>query len=759
MNQIPGNEGNDDFNGIPMHHSKKTNYSRNPNHSNLKKKDNENSLFAMGESSRSGNSLGSKVTGRHGRKLKMSIAKAKLFSPPKKFAFFPFQFPHQNSFSERDKKAKAARAGQLGKKRRKTKSYDGPTPLHTVCKLASNVDDIHSFLESPAFSQKLATVKDDDARTPLHLFSMNKSVHNTDKANTSSHSINYATSIDDKAIISECVLNYILPSDPTAMTVTDKNGYIPFEHSIVEWISAANEKTSSNMSKRSFRNKSSNSNDSSSESPKAIHEIFISKGKAVIEKAGIKIGKLGPASNVDDFHGNNGYLSDGSGQDIVAKDSEDWSNDLHTKSFDPAMDTDQEFFPIDVNATPSLLYTLDILSVVIEYFEKRHREEKVTKSINSKTITNNNKSFRFNKSPKKSYITGTRGSMTNGQAFNVPPPIASDLDAVFANKISSNINDPAQNEQRHDTIRNSIIHTIASIPNLMKTLLLIEDGMQRKLVFDFPIIREIVFNKDSIGPWLVEMLKSQEKRVSEKAVHYLKLLSGDDERQFRNLYNDKAYKQGDISSEERVKKTYNELYEAVSLLDGLIPSLLGLDERMIEQAATTQIISRVLDKMVLKPFAVSVVFFDVLFLSALILSFRFSTTKFLHNDSSGDILKWIYSANACNIYFIVRELGKAISLSMFTRKSFALTYFWTVWNLVDVLSIVMSLTSTILMRLYFMSDDYSLNGDSVRIRICLAVTIGLLWIRVLGLAKTINVQLATFVLAIVQVSHPTLFRL
>ena len=61
----------------------------------------------------------------------------------------------------------------------------------------------------------------------------------------------------------------------------------------------------------------------------------------------------------------------------------------------------------------------------------------------------------------------------------------------------------------------------------------------------------------------------------------------------------------------------------------------------------------------------------------------------------------------------------------------------------------MALGSTTGMRLSFLHEFE--NGQNKRLQICLALTIGFLWLKVLGLAKTLNVQLATFVLAIIQV--------
>jgi hypothetical protein len=75
-----------------------------------------------------------------------------------------------------------------------------------------------------------------------------------------------------------------------------------------------------------------------------------------------------------------------------------------------------------------------------------------------------------------------------------------------------------------------------------------------------------------------------------------------------------------------------------------------------------------------------------------------------------------------------------------------------------MLSIILALASTIAIRVQFKKDeiDYS---NITQLRACLAVTTGLLWLRVLSLLKSINMQLATFVLAIFQITRDIMWFL
>eukprot|EP00957_Ditylum_brightwellii_P206509 15348769-Ditylum_brightwellii.AAC.1 len=68
------------------------------------------------------------------------------------------------------------------------------------------------------------------------------------------------------------------------------------------------------------------------------------------------------------------------------------------------------------------------------------------------------------------------------------------------------------------------------------------------------------------------------------------------------------------------------------------------------------------------------------------------------------------------------------------------------------MSIMTAIGSTIAMRVNF-SEESSFEEGNKYIRGFFAITTGLLWLKVLGLAKSINMQLATFVLAIVQIFY------
>lgn len=196
-------------------------------------------------------------------------------------------------------------------------------------------------------------------------------------------------------------------------------------------------------------------------------------------------------------------------------------------------------------------------------------------------------------------------------------------------------------------------------------------------------------HENSIGPWLTGMLQSSKKGVSQQALHYLQFLS-DTIEAYPSGWG--TQQDGRSSSSNLLRQSsgaHEELHDKVSELEGFIPSLLALEERKIEEAATTLIVRKVLDRMISRPFAVLIVLLDSIFLSLLIISFRAACKIFLTGGTNA-ALYWIYVANSCTFYFIIRELGKGITILERTRR--ARTYFLSFWTLTDILSIILALS-------------------------------------------------------------------
>jgi hypothetical protein len=282
---------------------------------------------------------------------------------------------------------------------------------------------------------------------------------------------------------------------------------------------------------------------------------------------------------------------------------------------------------------------------------------------------------------------------------------------------------------------------VASIPDLMKTILLIEDDDDREFALSTSIIRRVMVNKHSVGPWLTNMLQSRERKLSQRTVDYLKAVSNE-------CVGDKqGGKSKKASGQEKIDSS--QFIDEVSRLQDFIPAMLALGDGVIEEISTTFIVKKVLDRMISRPFAVTVVLCDAVFLTLLIVGFRSAVNRLIVGGSLDVVLQWIYVANTGIFYFIIREIGKTVTLTLFSKRE--RTYFLSFWNVIDVLATVLALVSTVSMRNQFTNQGLGLE-DTSTLRGLLAITTGFLWLRVLSLLKAINMQLATFVLAILQIT-------
>lgn len=271
-----------------------------------------------------------------------------------------------------------------------------------------------------------------------------------------------------------------------------------------------------------------------------------------------------------------------------------------------------------------------------------------------------------------------------------------------------------------------IMDRFSVIPNLMKTVVLVECDDERQIILSSTFVRCVASHHCTIGPWLTSILTA-ERSISMRGLQYLSFVS-------------------DLPLTE-------DFYETIANLEGFIPSLLGMDELSIEQAATTALVKHILDRVISRPFCVGVVFFDGLFLCILIIGFRAAVDAMLTGKSPGLVLRWVYVANTGIFYFLIRELGKAITILERTKQ--ATIYLWSFWNVTDILSTMLTLVSVVVIRV--INSEFLDLSNIQSTRVLLAISTGLLWLRVLSLLKTLNIHLATFVLAIIQITRDILW--
>mmetsp|Transcript_23873 Transcript_23873/g.27296 ORF Transcript_23873/g.27296 Transcript_23873/m.27296 type:complete len:304 (-) Transcript_23873:1032-1943(-) len=182
-----------------------------------------------------------------------------------------------------------------------------------------------------------------------------------------------------------------------------------------------------------------------------------------------------------------------------------------------------------------------------------------------------------------------------------------------------------------------IVEKVASIPHLLEVIFSIKDDTDLEFSLSTKIIRRVLVNKHSVGPWLTTMLQSPQRQISQRAIDYLQIVSSlCSVKQKR----DKEEKEANLDDSH-----YDDLVDEVSRLNDFIPSLLALGDKVIEEVSTTLIVKQVLDKMIARPFVATVVLCDAIFLILMIVGFRAAVNGMILGNDLDTVLKWIYVAS------------------------------------------------------------------------------------------------------------------
>lgn len=589
------------------------------------------------------------------------------------------------------------------------KMYHPPTELHEICHRAKSVDQLMEFLRAPHVRGRdlssSAARKDRKGRIPLHVLAENHhlagSFFSPDTQDDLDSQVLMALSSfsvespKDKKL-TKFVLEALLSANPTGATWKDNEGMLPFERALVQWTRRiySLDRNKSNKSMSSFSRRKSVATD-------ALHNVWASTSMSVSTAFNWAGRSLHLQSNArDDDLGSHHHRQHN--EDDDNDDDNDDASDMETGTLASAIDSDGNLpLPTNVTLTSLTRFSVKMISLVLD-------------ELNDDVVKVSNRSVQ-------------RLLRKNQELRSESFDAAMDDFRTFCQAESS------------EEVANNLVQKIASIPHLVQTMFLVEDETEREWIKNSIMFKRVASHPNSVGPWINMMLQHEDKKVWKRGLDYLHYVSDTVE----------------SSVLEGNAHAHDDFLEAISQLEGFIPSLLALEEREMEEAATTLIVRSVLDKMISRPFAVSVVFFDFVFLCVLMIGFRYSVNHFLLGEPPSAVIKWIYVANTGIFYFIIRELGKGITILERTRA--ASIYLWSFWNITDILSTMFALCSTMALRIYF-SDNIKYDELS-GLRALLAVTTGLLWLRALSLLKSLNIQLATFVLAILQICKDILWFL
>lgn len=606
--------------------------------------------------------------------------------------------------------------------------YRPPTKLHALCIKASSIDDLRNA-RSELLSLKMerkeilgwSGVRDKYGRTPMHLISENKRLAEhvqgghqgeVDELSLFPGLVSAQTSFwmdaDEPArelVATNFIVDFLLAANPSCVMSRDVDGKVPFEAAIANWINPWYDDTlrmRNHMRNTMVQGKRDSFHQTA---PKAVMHALRSSIQYAARRT------KGEGSMKDESgRTNSGHNS--SSQHMVDS-SRNSSNQRTSSSLGiPKQLTRSKCFPVNIILSSHMKFALHYLSKIIERLEQL-----------------------------SSARSGSRARKTDSNNVNTPQSPAS-LPEV--DSFDRAIEECFSGSCAYDEIKEAIVSNIASIPDFIKTIFLLDNEEELKFALSTTIVKRVLMNKHSVGTWLTTMLQSGDKAVSGRAVDYLKNVSDISAAEKPQLNAVKT--SSDLS---RADNHRDGLHNEMSRLKDFVPSLLALGENGMEKAASSMVVRRVMDRIISRPFAVTIIFCDALFLALLIGGFRSAVNTLLVRGDMDKIMQGIYLANTGIFYFVIRELGKAISLCMITHR--ARDYLWSFWNLTDLTATLFSLASVIAIRSTSRSEDGLDILNMHGLRDFLAVTTGFLWLRVLNMLKGINMQMATFILAILQV--------
>jgi len=255
--------------------------------------------------------------------------------------------------------------------------------------------------------------------------------------------------------------------------------------------------------------------------------------------------------------------------------------------------------------------------------------------------------------------------------------------------------------------------------------------------------------------WLVRMIETEYEPIKKRAVDYLELLSDLTVLDYI-LDEDVSPKAAD---NDLFLQSQENTFSEVEKLKHLIPAMILLEDSEKERVALTPVIRQVLDNSIIQPFGITILFCDFIFHLFIAFGWRSISFAILEDTITNANGKFEASDNhlerflesmfyISTVYFIWRLLGEIFSTSIISWKILRAN-FYTFWTLVDLVSIILA---SIVGSLDYINVDDDEIAFSPHWFGLFAVVTGFLWLKLLSFLKVMNPTLATFMLAISQVS-------
>ena len=262
------------------------------------------------------------------------------------------------------------------------------------------------------------------------------------------------------------------------------------------------------------------------------------------------------------------------------------------------------------------------------------------------------------------------GTSTGGGSLKKFPPaeITEEVDWCFdmlsvamdlsGGKTAAGVSRPLLSYQKQLLDREKLASEIASIPLLLKTIFLLESNSARTRLLNSSIVKRVLLSPESVGPWVTSMLRYR-PIPSRLAVDYFELISTVKVEDYIGDF--RKASPGDFQEFRGARET---VYDAIMELGGTIPSLVVLDEKEIERAASTRAIYFVMSKSLTQPLVVALVVTDFVMQITVMLAFRgFASNESTRNVSQHLLIDVNQVIIIIGCYLLFREIINVIALA------------------------------------------------------------------------------------------------
>jgi hypothetical protein len=174
-----------------------------------------------------------------------------------------------------------------------------------------------------------------------------------------------------------------------------------------------------------------------------------------------------------------------------------------------------------------------------------------------------------------------------------------------------------------------IVEVIASIPCFLKNILLIDDDNTRREMMETRLINEVILHENSVGPWLVYMIVSDDEIAQTRALVYLKLVTHIEQALSHETGQSTRTRISTAfgTSNHKILERKQKVYLKAAALPAIIPALMQFKKDDFTEASSSSIVQFILDQALFQPETVLVILMDIFFLFAAVILYTLSSNK------------------------------------------------------------------------------------------------------------------------------------